>query len=71
MCLGPYFHYVRDPWGSDYEYSCDIDSVPADEEWYCGSHGVENNLCLWGSEPPPDFTFNYEASPEAQPVARR
>ena len=24
-----YFHYVRDPWGSYAEYSCDIDYIPA------------------------------------------
>lgn len=67
-----YFHYVRDPWGSYAEYSCDIDYVSADADWESGSHGVENSLYLWGPEPPVDFTFNYEASPEAQPgTARR
>ena len=25
-----YFHYVRDPWGSYAEYSCDIDYIPVD-----------------------------------------
>ncbi len=25
-----YFHYVRDPWGSYSEYSCDIDYIPVD-----------------------------------------
>ena len=58
-----YFHYVRDPWGSYCEYSCDIDYVPADADWDGGSHGVENSLYLWGPEPPRDFTFNYEAAP--------
>lgn len=62
-----YFHYVRDPWGSYAEYSCDIDYVSADTDWEVGSHGVENSLYLWGPESPADFTFNYEASPEAQP----
>lgn len=66
-----YFHYVRDPWGSYAEYSCDIDYCPADADWKGGSHGVENSLYLWGPEPPADFTFNYEASPEAPLVARR
>ena len=28
-----YFHYVRDPWGSFSEYSCDIDYIPKDERW--------------------------------------
>ena len=66
-----YFHYVRDPWGSYCEYSCDIDYLSAEVEWQGESHGVENSLYLWGPEPPQDFTFNYEASPEAQLIARR
>ena len=60
-----YFHYVRDPWGSYCEYSCDIDYVSAEHDWTGESHEIENSLYLWGPEPPADFTFNYEASPEA------
>ena len=26
-----YFHYVRDPWGSFSEYSCDIDYIPKED----------------------------------------
>ncbi len=66
-----YFHYVRDPWGSYAEYSCDIDYLSAEHDWEGQSHGVENSLYLWGPEPPRDFTFNYEASPEAQLVVPR
>ncbi len=66
-----YFHYVRDPWGSYCEYSCDIDYVAADHDWTGASHGIENSFYLWGPEPPQDFTFNYEASPAALTVARR
>jgi catechol 2,3-dioxygenase-like lactoylglutathione lyase family enzyme len=66
-----YFHYVRDPWGSYAEYSCDIDYVSADHDWEGESHGVENSLYLWGPERPLDFAFNYEASPEAQLIAQR
>ena len=57
-----YFHYVRDPWGSYSEYSCDIDYVSADRDWQGASHDVENSLYLWGPRPPQDFTFNYEAA---------
>jgi catechol 2,3-dioxygenase-like lactoylglutathione lyase family enzyme len=56
-----YFHYVRDPWGSYSEYSCDIDFVPADRDWRGQSHSPENSLFLWGPEPPIDFTTNYES----------
>ena len=31
-----YFHYVRDPWGSFSEYSCDIDYIPKEERWPVG-----------------------------------
>ncbi len=65
-----YFHYVRDPWGGYAEYSCDIDYLSADRDWEGQHHSVENSLYLWGPEPPQDFTFNYEASPEAQLVVR-
>ena len=36
-----YFHYVRDPWGSYAEYSCDIDYIPAEQNWQAGSHAPE------------------------------
>ena len=57
-----YFHYVRDPWGSYCEYSCDIDYVSADQDWNGESHGVENSLYLWGPEVPVDFAFNHEVA---------
>jgi catechol 2,3-dioxygenase-like lactoylglutathione lyase family enzyme len=59
-----YFHYVRDPWGSYCEYSCDIDYVSADYDWDGAAHSIDNSIYLWGPEPPRDFTFNYEAAPE-------
>ena len=66
-----YFHYVRDPWGSYCEYSCDIDYVSVDHDWKGESHDVENSLYLWGPEPPVDFTHNYEATPDTQLLTRR
>ncbi len=66
-----YFHYVRDPWGSYCEYSCDIDYVSVDHDWKGESHDVENSLYLWGPEPPADFTFNYEAAPDTPLLTRR
>jgi catechol 2,3-dioxygenase len=60
-----YFHYVRDPWGSYCEYSCDIDFVPADQDWDTRSHDIENSLYLWGPAPPRDFTVNHELLAEA------
>lgn len=55
-----YFHYVRDPWGSYAEYSCDIDFVPADVEWQAQDHAPEDSFYIWGPTPPEDFTINFE-----------
>lgn len=57
-----YFHYVRDPWGSWAEYSCDIDYVSADSDWHGESHAIEDSFLIWGSAPPPEFTFNHEVA---------
>jgi catechol 2,3-dioxygenase len=56
-----YFHYVRDPWSSYAEYSCDMDYVPGTMEWEAKVHTPENAFYLWGPEPPADFATNYEA----------
>ncbi len=61
-----YFHYVRDPWGSYSEYSCDIDYIPVEMDWQGESHPVENSFYLWGPQPPEDFAFNHEAASEPQ-----
>ena len=56
-----YFHYVRDPWGSFCEYSCDIDYIPVTMDWQAGNHPAEDSLYLWGPEMPPEFVVNTEA----------
>lgn len=58
-----YFHYVRDPWGSYAEYSCDIDYIPAGHEWPAADHPPEDSLYLWGPPLPEDFITNYELAP--------
>jgi catechol 2,3-dioxygenase-like lactoylglutathione lyase family enzyme len=55
-----YFHYVRDPWGSFSEYSCDIDYIPKDERWPAADHKPEDSFYLWGPDVPREFTINYE-----------
>lgn len=55
-----FFHYVRDPWGSYAEYSCDIDYIPSDIEWEAGDHAPEDSFYNWGPTPPEDFAHNYE-----------
>ena len=56
-----YFHYVRDPWGSHCEYSCDIDYVPATCDWDAGDHPGEDSIYVWGPDMPDDFVHNFEA----------
>lgn len=55
-----YFHYVRDPWGSFAEYSCDIDFVAHDVEWPAADHPPEDSLYVWGPAVPEDFVTNHE-----------
>ncbi len=55
-----YFYYVRDPWGSYSEYSCDIDFIPAGMQWEATYPPPENSLYLWGPDVPEDFVLNYE-----------
>ena len=44
-----YFHYVRDPWGSFSEYSCDIDYIPKEERWPAADHKPEGLVLSLGS----------------------
>ncbi|MER9947232.1 VOC family protein [Mesorhizobium sp. M0047] len=55
-----YFHYVRDPWGSYTEYSCDMDFIPKDMDWQAGDHDAEDAFYIWGPTPPEDFGVNHE-----------
>lgn len=56
-----YFVYVQDPWGGWWEYSCDIDYIPAGASWPSGDYEPENAFYLWGPEPPDDFLVNVES----------
>jgi len=55
-----YFHYVRDPWNSYCEYSCDMDYIPRGTQWQAADHKAEDAFYVWGPPPPKDFAFNYE-----------
>ena len=55
-----YFRYVRDPWGSYSEYSCDIDFVAAGSDWPAADHPPEDSLYVWGPAVPPEFFINHE-----------
>lgn len=64
-----YSHYVRDPWGSYFEYTCDIDYIPADCDWKAGHYKPEDSIYLWGPSLPDDFIVNQEV-PEVEATAR-
>lgn len=57
-----YFCYVKDPWGSYFEYSADIDHVAAKTQWPAGDHDPEDSLYLWGPPVPPEFIKNGETT---------
>lgn len=60
-----YFHYVRDPWGSYAEYSCDMDYIGKDSGWVASDHEDEDAFYVWGPQPPADFSVNQEAPKKA------
>jgi catechol 2,3-dioxygenase len=63
--LGSNFsHYVKDPWGSYFEYTCDIDYIPKNFDWKPGYYKPEDSIYLWGPALPPDFIVNSEVTPE-------
>jgi catechol 2,3-dioxygenase len=65
--LGSNFsHYVRDPWGSYFEYTCDIDYIPKDCDWLAGHYKPEDSIYLWGPNLPPDFILNSEIEPDRE-----
>ncbi|MFM0342487.1 VOC family protein [Paraburkholderia sp. RL17-347-BIC-D] len=55
-----YFHYVRDPWGSFWEYSADIDFIAPGGQWAGGNHPPDDSLYLWGPDVPGYFFENTE-----------
>jgi hypothetical protein len=55
-----YFHYVRDPWGSWSEYTCDLDYVPKGMRWQAQDYPVEDAVYVWGPAMPDDFIVNHE-----------
>lgn len=55
-----FFHYIRDPWMSLAEYSCDIDHIPGDSDWQPKDYPPEDSLYVWGPKPPPAFGENFE-----------
>ncbi|MEQ1886854.1 MAG: VOC family protein [Bryobacteraceae bacterium] len=61
-----YSHYVRDPWGSYFEYTTDIDYIPVDCNWKAGHYKPEDSIYLWGPALPPDFIVNQEVPETAQ-----
>lgn len=55
-----YFHYVRDPWGSWSEYTCDLDYVPKGTRWQAQDYPPEDAVYVWAPAMPDDFIVNHE-----------
>jgi len=67
-----YSHYVKDPWGSYCEYTCDIDYIPANCDWEAGQHDPSDAIYLWGPNLPEDFIVNHEvAQHQTEPVGAK
>ncbi len=57
-----YFHYVRDPWDSYWEYSADIDCITVTCDWDSGDYPPEDSIYLWRSVMLSDFPTNHKAA---------
>lgn len=58
-----FFHYIQDPWGSWFEYYCDLDYIDDYALWTPTNYGMEDALASWGPAVPHDFVHNYELGP--------
>jgi len=66
-----FFWYIRDPHGGLAEYFCDIDYIADDSQWEARNWPLDVSFYVWGPEPPPEFTQNFEGITKAvKPVAR-
>jgi catechol 2,3-dioxygenase-like lactoylglutathione lyase family enzyme len=57
-----FFHYIQDPWGSWFEYYCDMDFIADYDAWTPTNYALEDSLANWGPPVPHDFVHNYEIS---------
>jgi len=55
-----YFHYIRDPWKSLLELTCDADYIAKGCAWEAGDLDLAQAVMQWGPAPPPDFINNYD-----------
>jgi len=55
-----YFHYIRDPWKSLLELTCDADYIPKGTTWCAADLDMAQAVMQWGPAPPADFGANYE-----------
>jgi catechol 2,3-dioxygenase len=55
-----FFYYIQDPWGSWFEYYCDIDFIEDYAAWTPSNYPLEDSLANWGPAVPSDFVHNYE-----------
>ncbi len=58
-----FFHYIQDPWGSWFEYYCDMDYIDDYALWTPTNYAMDDSLASWGPAVPRDFVHNYEHDP--------
>ncbi|WP_324698877.1 VOC family protein [Novosphingobium sp. RL4] len=56
-----FFHYIKDPWGSWFEYYADMDFIEDHDLWQATNYEMADSLANWGPAVPFDFVHNYEA----------
>lgn len=60
-----FFHYIEDPWGSWFEYYCDIDYISDYNKWTPTNYPPEDALANWGPQMPDYFVRNPECEEAA------
>lgn len=55
-----FFHYIKDPWGSWFEYYSDMDHIDDHDLWQPTNYAMEDSLASWGPAVPHDFVTNHE-----------
>lgn len=60
-----FFHYIEDPWGSWFEYYCDIDYISDYNKWTPTDYPPEDALANWGPKMPDYFVKNAECEEAA------
>ncbi|MCX7056498.1 MAG: VOC family protein [Proteobacteria bacterium] len=59
-----FFHYIKDPWGSWFEYYSDMDFIDDYALWTPTNYELVDSLASWAPALPGDFVLNREVADE-------